>query len=339
MAQGNQLKAWCFTRWLQSEKDIKKNGVNDELVDDEAGVFGKRIIALFETNVVTYFVFQVEKGAEGEGLHIQGYLELAKRMRMTSLTKMFKDKTIHWEKRRGTALQASNYCKAGPDVAGGRYDKYDSFLEMGVISVAEDSTQTKRGRMVKDIKEGKSLNYIQKEHSEAYLAARGGVKELVAAYKQDEDKSDRMPELYIIVGPSGSGKSHLANKMAKELAEEHKLRIAKSVDYDGKHWTGYAGEGIAIYNEFDPQKVPIKQLNLATDKWDYEGRVLFGTQEFNARFWLLTAIDHPETWYQGSGEYGQVFRRVKKIRILKARAEAPVEFDWHSKDEEVDVDM
>jgi len=67
-----------------------------------------------------YMVAQVERGHKEKTTHIQGYCEFEKRMRVSSLKKLpshfatagedDEGNTFHWEKRKGTPVQARDYC-------------------------------------------------------------------------------------------------------------------------------------------------------------------------------------------------------------------------------------
>ena len=56
-----------------------------------------------------YGIGQLEKCPDTGKLHIQFYMVRKQRTRLETLKNMF-DKTIHWEKRRGTEQQATEYC-------------------------------------------------------------------------------------------------------------------------------------------------------------------------------------------------------------------------------------
>lgn len=94
-----QSKFWCFT-W------------NNYPVTAEA-----TITAL----ATTYHVIGTEIGANGTA-HLQGYIELVRKTRLTTLKRETSD-AIHWEARLGTSKQASDYCK-----------KDGSFVEGGELS-------------------------------------------------------------------------------------------------------------------------------------------------------------------------------------------------------------
>ena len=63
----------------------------------------------FDEEKMHYLVFQLERGENGT-LHLQGYVEMKKQMRLNAV-KALLGGNPHIERRRGTAKQASDYCK------------------------------------------------------------------------------------------------------------------------------------------------------------------------------------------------------------------------------------
>ena len=62
---------------------------------------------------IFYCVFQ-EEWPHGGQLHYQGYLELKKPMRRSTMKNVF-GHAVHWERRKGTQVQAVIYCKKDED--------------------------------------------------------------------------------------------------------------------------------------------------------------------------------------------------------------------------------
>jgi len=58
--------------------------------------------------VYNYMVYQLEIGEQGT-VHFQGFVQFPTGQRLKQLKKL--DKRVHWEPRRGSAYQASHYCK------------------------------------------------------------------------------------------------------------------------------------------------------------------------------------------------------------------------------------
>ena len=63
---------------------------------------------------IRYLVWSLECGKAGN-IHWQMYAEFNRPMTIGGIKKMFGDKTIHIERRRGTAKEAADYCKKKDD--------------------------------------------------------------------------------------------------------------------------------------------------------------------------------------------------------------------------------
>ena len=88
-------KFWCFTINNYNDDDIAK-------------------IKSYENN---YLIFGREVGENGTP-HLQGYIEFKTNRKLERLKREF-HQTAHLEKRRGKAIEASDYCKKD-----GNYEEY-----------------------------------------------------------------------------------------------------------------------------------------------------------------------------------------------------------------------
>lgn len=120
MSGNNKSKFWCFTL----------NNYNNE---DEAN-FEK----LINDKVAAFLTYGREIGESGTE-HLQGYIEFIKRKTLRQIKKF--NSSVHWERRKGTAQQAINYCHKddeAPVVLGTRIScdsqgKRSDLLEIGEI--------------------------------------------------------------------------------------------------------------------------------------------------------------------------------------------------------------
>ncbi len=90
-----QRKFWCFTDF------------GDGIPFDHSVINHKYSPA---PDGISYIVWQLESCPDTHREHVQGYLE-CERTRHASWLKNNISATAHFEVRRGTALEASNYCK------------------------------------------------------------------------------------------------------------------------------------------------------------------------------------------------------------------------------------
>lgn len=80
-----RIRNWCFTKFGEAEPPYTKH--------------------------MRYMIYQREKCPTNGKLHWQGYVEFSEGLTMKAIKKIFMDETLHLEPRKGTQLQAIDYCR------------------------------------------------------------------------------------------------------------------------------------------------------------------------------------------------------------------------------------
>ncbi|AXQ66589.1 MAG: putative viral replication protein [Circoviridae sp.] len=104
-ASNNKSKFWVFT-------------INNYTEENQSD-----LRALGDDPAVSYLVFGREMGEE-QTPHIQGYIEFRTRHTLSRVRRMFP--RAHWERRRGSGIEASVYCQKDGD-----------FEEFGVLAISK----------------------------------------------------------------------------------------------------------------------------------------------------------------------------------------------------------
>ena len=115
---------------------------------------------LYEQNAdkITYMIAQMEKGDEGTP-HLQGYLILAKRSRLTALKKLHA--TAHWENRKGSHQQAKDYCTKEDT-------RIEDPVEFGIEPVKAPGKRSDLDAFKEAVKDGVSNMDLLENHSAVY---------------------------------------------------------------------------------------------------------------------------------------------------------------------------
>lgn len=166
----------------------------------------------------------------GENLtpHLQGYLEF-KNPRSFKALKKFNPR-IHWESRRGTSVQASDYCKKDKD-----------FVEKGKLS--RQGNRTDIQNVTNSILKGKTVTETALEFPETYLKYHKGMDKLRNIVLKTVSKEFRQVKVIVLYGKTGSGKTRRAIESAGN--DYYKLDQANNVWFDG-----YDGEKTLIIDDF-----------------------------------------------------------------------------------------
>lgn len=262
-------RSWVFTINNPTENDIKA----------VQSVPAKAIIAGSEIG-------------ESETPHIQGAIIFSKVMRVNAACKMLGGRA-HLEKMRGDWADQS-YC--GKD---------------GELIRQEDNrAQGTRNDLI-NFREAIKRKSSDIELLENNLQCVAKYPRLLSFARQAYGKVDtritRDIKVYVRVGPSGTGKSHVPyEKGAFDIAS-----IAP------EWWDGYEYESIVVMNEFTGQ-MPIERFLRITDKYQVQlprkGGFVWGY--FTTMY--ITSNIHPAQWYPFATKSQQdaVKRRIKKIDIL-----------------------
>lgn len=98
----SQAKNWCFTLNNFNEDDLER-------IEDIGRLIGSQV----EGNGIEYLVIGKETGESGTP-HLQGFIQFTKKKRMNQVKDLISTR-LHAEVMRGTATQASFYCKKDGD--------------------------------------------------------------------------------------------------------------------------------------------------------------------------------------------------------------------------------
>lgn len=183
-------KYWCWTINLQDD-------VSDQQATEQSRDLHRRLSTQED---IQYSVFQLERGNNGDRLHMQGYVEFKTRIRLSQVKDRLGTKRVHVELRLGSAKQASDYCT-----------KQDTRVD-GPWSFG-DQSETRKGKRndlneIRDaIKGGKS----ELDLADSYFASWCRYNKSFSRYRgmvtpQREKKTISI----VLYGPTGTGKSRYA---------------------------------------------------------------------------------------------------------------------------------
>lgn len=272
---------------------------------------------------VAYAISSLERGKEGT-VHLQGYVRFVARKRMTQLKALWRSpmERAHWEPAKGTEEQNKAYCsKPETHVAGPWELKPENFK----------ATEGKQGRrsdlesVVSGCKSHKSLVSIAEESPEAFIKYPTGIKTLHQLLGRDQRyKSEpREIEVYVLWGPTGTGKTHRVRSAFHGVYEVVPGRGP---------WDQYEGQEEILFDEFDPKKWPIRDMNRYCDKWPckLDARYMDNFAAWKKVF--ICANDPPSSWWQEEGPKPRnaFLRRISQIqKVLKRESDPDFDPEQH----------
>lgn len=267
-----QFKNWCFTDF--------------ELLDLEA---------IYKSNEdINYIGFGLETCPKTGKKHHQGWVQFKNKKRITSIKKLFSNKT-HFEVCRGSEEANKKYCSKE------NYKFYGSFSKQGgrtdlhtIYNVLKDN--------------GGDIEAIIAAYPAEYCAYRGGLKDMAALIQKNNSKGWREVTVEVYFGATGTGKTR------KAYAECDYMIHAYNINW----WDDYNGESSILIDEFKDDDIDITKLLSLLDGYKLRLPIKGGFKYANWTKVIITSNIHPDEWY--------LFANLEHKRALMRRLNAVKEF-------------
>ena len=250
-----------------------------------------------------FIVYQHEICPESGREHLQGYVEFRQSMRIRAAKQLLGDPSLHLEVRMGTPDQAIEYCsrdskrKAETDVvrlgdcAGGQGARSDLAI------------------VCEEIMSGKRLHQVAMKYPIQFVRCHRGMRELAFIYAAEQARADRLPQVHVLYGPTGSGKTRTAVAAGGE-----DYYILNPPTNQGCWFDGYDGHPLLIIDEFAgwlPQEYLLRLLDRYACTVPIKG-------SFTWALWTtvyITSNQPPTSWYR-EGLQDRLLRRFASVTRL-----------------------
>lgn len=261
-----------------------------------------------------YGIFQLERASTGH-IHLQGYLEYGTVVSFRQLRKIFKD--WHLEPRRGTRDSAREYCRKTETRIGGPY-------EYGTWRPSKKDSATVG---IKPLEQVKDL--LQKSASEKEIATNHfqlwcrHFRAFERFATLNSEPRTAAPEVYVLAGLPGTGKSTFASTLAPPSNTYHK--------YPNHWWDGYVparlvdgarlGHHLVVFDDFSGT-LSWTEFKLLCDPSPYRVEVKGNTVVFNSPIIVFTTNKNPMRWYKWTHDPhagAALKRRVKHWMIFERK--------------------
>nr|UBJ25962.1 replication-associated protein [Sichuan rat gut-associated circular DNA virus 3] len=249
---------------------------------------------LVDCGTCTYAVGQLEEAPDTGKQHIQCFLQLKKPARLSWL-KRHVHETAHWEAMKGTAAEASEYCKK---------------LDTRVLGPWEFGTITAKGKKmglddaVEMVRSGAPIHDIVEAFPAVWVHHGRGLMDVRQRLNLEADRRQigpEGPEVWVLYGPSGTGKS-------RTVAHEWPDAFWKIPGE--KWWDGYDGQETVVLDDFKSGELRLTDMQRLLDYNPLWVEVKGGAVPMKAKRYVITSNCHPSEWYPKADVHGTIMRRI-----------------------------
>lgn len=241
-----------------------------------------------------FLVYQLEKAPTTGKLHWQGYVEFKKSLRIKAAQEEIGQAGAHMEPRKGTPWQAYQYCI-----------KQESAVEEEYYQFGKEPSEDKKGQgrrsdletIAQAALEGKDIREMDIKHPGTMLKFD---KNYIRMQQRHIPQRKFKTDVIVIYGPTGLGKSKIANEMAPDAYWQ-----------EGQWWDGYCGQKDVIIDDIDAGSQTRTFWLRLFDRYPLKVPYKGGMSEFVSNRIIITTCKEPE-WIINDPE---MFRRVSISKI------------------------
>lgn len=288
----SRSRRWSFT--------VNRNGARWHLGESERPPVSSQ---------VRYVCYQREKAPETGRIHVQGYIEFLRAVRMQGVKAILADLSAHVEPSRGSSEANTDYCtrEFNPDGSRKRAteaecrEALDGGCGDGVGPVPEppgpgpftwgspaDAGRGRRSDLIQlrnEIAEGKSVFECARRGDDDVVPVIARYFKFAVWFEENVRREKRVSfrdlTVYFLSGPTSTGKTRWVYQM-NDADKVYAWTTRKPMWFDG-----YQGQPVLLIDEFDAEEVPVTHLLRILDHYPLTLPVKGSTTE---AAWLVVII-------------------------------------------------
>lgn len=268
----SQSRRWCFTEFAEQDGSLSRVDLCVQKLRSHSAFRGA--------------AYQLEECPDTSRVHLQGYVEFEKPLRLAALKQL--SSTAHWEVAKGSREHNVAYCSK-PESC---YDESSKYCDEVLKTT---TTQGKRNDLLECAQKISSGEWdqenVHQERPDLILKFSKGVTELLRFRSQRDRKERRFITVNVIHGPAGSGKTRFS------YGDGSDCYILENSNANAVWWDGYMGESRLIIDDFYGW-ITHNQLLRFLDIYPLRLDVKGGSTYAQWTTVFITSNKHPDEWYK-----------------------------------------
>lgn len=252
---------WCFTTNNWKDDDVSK----------------LRLLG-YSLSSNGFLIFGFEVAPNTGTKHLQGYVRFPT-PRCFNTVRLLLPNGSHIEPARGTETDNYKYCSKST-----KFEEYGTKRSQGQRSDLNQAIHEM-------LHEGRTIREVAENYPCVFVRNYRGISELRHILRPVHPRSDRS-DVYILWGPTRTGKSRAAKKIAENTTTYYKNR--------SNWWHGYRQEETVIIDDFYGW-IKWDELLKICDRYPYKVETKGGYEEFTSKTIIITSNIHPNQWYKFAG--------------------------------------
>lgn len=282
----------CFT-WFPKEPHTE-------------GILTASVESIAADPIVSYVLCGMETCPTTSRVHIQGYLQTTKAIRLAQVRKLL-PAGAHVERALGTTAENVNYCRKE-----GQWKELGQARCLTRASAATAKLTTDYASVISLAKKG-LIDSIAQDYPRDFLLRYQTIKAIAKDYQPTPSESPNVRGVWI-VGAAGVGKSRLARQIYKPF-------YAKMAN---KWFDGYQDEPYIILDDVghDQAKSLTYHLKIWTDRYPFVAEIKNGSKMIAPLGFILTSQYEIEDLWSDSESRDALKRRCTRIGLGDALLQA-----------------
>lgn len=290
MAERNRHTNWCFTL---------NYGAAGQLDDLAARAFVDHL-----PDITNYGIVGFESAPTTNQLHLQGYIQLSSRKRLSELKRLPEGSTVHWEPARGDEVENRAYCTKTRETD---LVPNAEFVEWGE-PVAVNAGIREKARWTVARKLAVAGNLAQLD-DQLFIQHYSAFRNIARDYLPVLPDADACTGVWYY-GPTGSGKSRQARLTYAANTDDIYLKPVN------KWWDGYRSQPFVLMEDFGKDHSVLGyHLKIWADRYSFPAEIKGSTIAIRPKKIVVTSQYHPRDIWQDSETLDAILRRFQLTYI------------------------